>query len=272
MRGIRTTGKRGTARGNNLLALLAIFCFALMMLQGCDKKVIHGPGGGSYQGSGSQQSGSPTGTGGAGAGTAPRGSTPYTVLGQTYYPMLNVDSFVEEGIASWYGPDFHGKQTANGERYDMHGMTAAHKLLPFGTMVRVTSLENGKSVVVRINDRGPFVDNRIIDLTRSGAQGIDMLGPGTARVRIETIGKVQGLSQGELQGKFYVQIGAFGKETNAEGLVQTMGARGQKARNYFSTQVNMWRVQVGPFPELSTAEKAADGLRGEFPFCFIVAD
>ncbi|MDL2307291.1 septal ring lytic transglycosylase RlpA family protein [Desulfovibrio sp. OttesenSCG-928-C06] len=273
MWGINTTDKRGSLRGKSVIALMAVFCLAAMLLQGCDKKVIYGPGGGSYQGSSAQSAGTGTATtSDSTTGTAPRGSTPYTVLGQTYYPMLNVDSFVEEGIASWYGPDFHGKQTANGERYDMHGMTAAHKLLPFGTMVRVTSLENGKSVIVRINDRGPFVDNRIIDLTRSGAEAIDMLGPGTARVRIETIGAVQGLSKGELQGKFYVQIGAFSKEANAVGLVQTMGGRGQKARNYFSTKVNMWRVQVGPFPELSGAEKAADSLRGEYPFCFIVAD
>lgn len=92
------------------------------------------------------------------------------------------------GVASWYGPGFHGRTTANGERYDMHGMTAAHKSLAFGTRVRVTNETNGKSVVVRINDRGPYVGTRIIDLSKSAAQAIDMIGPGTAAVTVEVVG------------------------------------------------------------------------------------
>jgi rare lipoprotein A len=91
------------------------------------------------------------------------------------------------GVASWYGPGFHGRTTANGERYDMHGMTAAHKSLAFGTRVRVTNETNGKSVVVRINDRGPYVGKRIIDLSKSAAQAIDMIGPGTASVTVEVL-------------------------------------------------------------------------------------
>lgn len=90
----------------------------------------------------------------------------------------------ETGIASWYGPGFHGRTTANGETYDMDAMTAAHKTLAFGTIVRVDNLENGRSVRVRINDRGPFVDGRIIDLSRRGARELDMLGSGIARVRV----------------------------------------------------------------------------------------
>lgn len=91
------------------------------------------------------------------------------------------------GVASWYGPGFHGRTTANGERYDMHGMTAAHKSLPFGTQVKVTNRNNGKSVVVRINDRGPYVGKRIIDLSRTAADTIDMIGPGTAEVIVEVL-------------------------------------------------------------------------------------
>lgn len=92
------------------------------------------------------------------------------------------------GVASWYGPGFHGRTTANGERYDMYGMTAAHKSLKFGTMVKVTNQNNGKSVTVRINDRGPYVGGRVIDLSKRAAEAIDMVGPGTAPVTIEIIG------------------------------------------------------------------------------------
>ena len=91
------------------------------------------------------------------------------------------------GVASWYGPGFHGRTTANGERYDMHAMTAAHKTLKFGTKVKVTNQKNGKSVVVRINDRGPYIRGRVIDLSRSAAAAIDMIGPGTAEVSIEVM-------------------------------------------------------------------------------------
>lgn len=91
------------------------------------------------------------------------------------------------GVASWYGPGFHGRLTANGERYDMYAKTAAHKTLKFGTKVKVTNQNNGKSVVVRINDRGPFVGGRVIDLSKSAADAIDMVGPGTAPVTVEVI-------------------------------------------------------------------------------------
>jgi rare lipoprotein A len=93
-----------------------------------------------------------------------------------------------DGVASWYGPGFHGRLTANGERYDMYGMTAAHKSLKFGTKVEVTNNDNGKSVVVRINDRGPFVGSRVIDLSRGAADAIDMVHSGTAQVSIEVVG------------------------------------------------------------------------------------
>lgn len=94
---------------------------------------------------------------------------------------------VLSGVASWYGPGFHGRQTANGERYNMNDMTAAHKSLKFGTRVKVTNQTNGLSVVVRINDRGPYVGSRIIDLSKSAAQALDMIGPGTASVIVEVL-------------------------------------------------------------------------------------
>ncbi len=113
---------------------------------------------------------------------------PYTILGGTYLRLSHTKNFVQTGDASWYGPDFHGKLTANGETYNMYDMTAAHKTLPMGTRVEVTNLDNNKKVVVRINDRGPFKDGRIIDLTKVAANKIGMLGSGTANVMIKTVG------------------------------------------------------------------------------------
>lgn len=113
---------------------------------------------------------------------------PYSVFGIKYYPFIaNIgDKF--DGIASWYGPDFHSKKTSNGEIYDMYDMTAAHKTLPMNTVVKVDNLDNGKSVIVRINDRGPFVRGRIIDLSNKAARDIEMVGKGTAKVNITVLG------------------------------------------------------------------------------------
>jgi rare lipoprotein A len=110
----------------------------------------------------------------------------YQIDGAWYYPKVDYD-YNETGIASWYGADFHGKSTANGEIYDQNALTAAHKTLPMPTLVRVTNLENGRSIEVRINDRGPFVNNRIIDLTRRGAQLLGFEGQGTAKVRVQVM-------------------------------------------------------------------------------------
>jgi len=114
--------------------------------------------------------------------------TPYVVMGKKYYPqVVNVgDEF--SGIASWYGPDFHGKLTANGEQYNMYDNTAAHKTLPMNTMIKVTNRNNGLSAIVRVNDRGPFVGTRIIDLSNTAAKKINMVGSGTAPVSLEILG------------------------------------------------------------------------------------
>ncbi|MBU3013624.1 septal ring lytic transglycosylase RlpA family protein [Poseidonibacter lekithochrous] len=113
---------------------------------------------------------------------------PYTVFGEDYYPFIPNINDQFSGIASWYGPNFHAKKTSNGETYNMYALTAAHKTLPMNTVVRVDNLENGKSVVVRVNDRGPFVDGRIIDLSNTAAHKIDMVKDGTARVKITVLG------------------------------------------------------------------------------------
>ncbi len=111
----------------------------------------------------------------------------YEVFGTRYHVMRSSAGYRERGVASWYGPDFHGKRTSSGERYDMHALTAAHKTLPLPTRVRVTNLRNGRSVIVMINDRGPFVPNRIIDLSYAAAQRLDMVGAGTTLVEVEAL-------------------------------------------------------------------------------------
>ncbi|QKE28502.1 septal ring lytic transglycosylase [Arcobacter acticola] len=113
---------------------------------------------------------------------------PYSVFGITYYPFVAKIGDDFDGIASWYGPDFHSKKTSNGEIYDMYDMTAAHKTLPMNTVVKVENLENGKTIIVRINDRGPFVKGRIIDLSNKAAHEIDMVRRGTAKVKVSVLG------------------------------------------------------------------------------------
>ena len=211
-------------------------------------------------------SSAPTHKGGSGQGK------PYTIRGKTYYPLTSGDGFVEEGVASWYGSDFHGKTTANGERYDMYAMTAAHKILPFNTQVKVTNLANGKSIVVRVNDRGPFVADRIIDLTHTGATRIGMIGPGTAKVRVETVGVVPAIKNGDIMGNFYVQVGAFSRKDNAERLVAKFQSQGLKARMYYVDHIYLWRVQAGPYPSVNAAESARGDLSVHYPGSFVVAE
>jgi rare lipoprotein A len=123
-----------------------------------------------------------------GAERSDRGNPPfYEVFGERYYVLDSSAGYSERGVASWYGRDFHGKPTSSGETYDMRELTAAHKTLPIPTWVEVINLENGESVVVRINDRGPFVDNRIIDLSQRAAEEIGMIGAGTARVQVRAL-------------------------------------------------------------------------------------
>ncbi len=153
---------------------------------------------------------------------------PYVVGGVKYYPTVVSVGDKFYGNASWYGPNFHGKLTSNGERYNMWAMTAAHKTLPMNTIVKVTNRRNGKSVVVRINDRGPFVATRIIDLSKSAASKIGMIGTGTAPVKLEVLGfasknKRKIPSQRELKksvqkksiGNFLLQIASFSKINGA---------------------------------------------------------
>jgi rare lipoprotein A len=132
---------------------------------------------------------------------------------------------VEEGFASWYGGKFHGRRTASGEIFDTNLYTAAHKTLPFGTMVRVTNLETGRSTVVRINDRGPFVAGRVIDLSRAAAAAIGMTGSGVARVRVEVIPPGE-VAPAVARGSYLIQLGAFRNRGYAEALAREARSRG----------------------------------------------
>ena len=172
------------------------------------------------------------------------------------------------GLASYYGPGFNGKRTAGGERFNMHALTAAHRTIPFGTMVKVTNLANGKSVAVRITDRGPFVGGRIIDLSRAAARAIDMIGPGTAKVRVTVMRPPEKVPEAEL---FAVQAGAFRERSRADQLRRDMEARHQTARLVRREgSPPMWRVLVGREPTIEGAERLAERLRSETGAAFVV--
>lgn len=186
---------------------------------------------------------------------------PYTINGKTYYPTTVNIGDQATGIASWYGPNFHGKKTSNGEIYNMHAMTAAHKTLPMNTIVKVTNLKNNRITQVRINDRGPFVAGRIIDLSKSAANKIDMLGTGTAPVRLEVVG-FYGDSSG-------YNTNAYGKAKNNErvsttnpkfddfGGVGVISKAGVSGGNFM--------IQIGAFKNIAgakTYKQTYDGRSG----------
>jgi rare lipoprotein A len=174
----------------------------------------------------------------------------------------------EVGYASWYGDPYHGRRAANGEVYDKNQMTAAHRTLPFETVVKVTSLENERSVAVRITDRGPFVKGRIIDLSLAAAQELAMVGPGTALVRLEV------LSGRDFNGsqRYAVQVGAFRDRPAAEQLQRRLASRYGNAyvEDYPSDNGLFYRVRVGPKPSLPEAQQLASQLQSERLPTFVV--
>jgi len=181
--------------------------------------------------------------------------------GATPPPMTTVnENWTEQGVASWYGPGFDGKRTASGEVYDMEELTAAHKRLPFGTRVQVTNLDNGRQTVVRINDRGPFAANRIIDVSLAAARQLDMLGPGTARVRlsIEQMSAMLSCSM--------VQVGAFADPANAERVAGSFRDRGLPVMVVPGAD-GLRRVSLGPYGDLEQAERARDRYDGMLRPC-----
>ena len=216
----------------------------------------------------------------------------YTVFGRTYRVMESSQGFVQTGIASWYGNKFHGHETSNGEIYDMYAMTAAHTSLPLPTFVRVTNLDNQRQVIVRVNDRGPFVGNRVIDLSYAAAYRLDMIRTGTARVRVEAIDPVQWQAQQRRapppaqppaaaavnttpssqparngvvapgDAVFFLQVAALSNAESAQQLRNRVAAQLSYPTRILPADENrpFYRVQVGPMRETSV-EAAMQTLR-----------
>lgn len=208
----------------------------------------------------------------------PYNMKPYDVFGKTYYPSFVSIGEEFSGIASWYGPDFHGKKTANGENYDMHADTAAHKTLPMNTIARVTNLNNNKSVVVRINDRGPFVDGRIIDLSYAAGKSVGIDKTGTAPVKLTVLGFDGKISKaGDKASKsvsaIAVQIGAFRNKSGANEwaakYASVNGIYKSVVKTYDFLGSPMYRVMLGGFR--SEAEARDFIKEGKFAGSFVVS-
>jgi rare lipoprotein A len=179
---------------------------------------------------------------------------------RTTPPPAVPGSYVEEGLASWYGVPFHGRRAANGEIYDMYNLTAAHRTLAFESIVRVTNLKNGRQAEVRINDRGPFVENRIIDLSLRAAQELDMVAMGLVPVRLELLA-----GESPQMGNFTVQVGAFQVRENAARLAERLEKRYQPVFivEYDSPAGLFYRVRVGRVVTQDAARQLAEQLRSE---------
>lgn len=205
------------------------------------------------------------------------GNDPYVALGRRYEPMDAADGYRETGTASWYGKRFHGKRTSSGEKYDMYKMTAAHRTLPLPSYVRVTNLDNGNSIIVRVNDRGPFLHDRLIDLSYAAAHRLGIIATGTGRVRVETVtgagsrnelaraatGSTTGAPVREVSAggaRYYVQFGAFSRSANAETLVRKLQQNGIGFAYIRQRNDGYFRVRSGPFSSSQSAEQIL--LRG----------
>lgn len=223
---------------------------------------------------------------------ATSGNKPYAVYGKTYTPLLDVTGYRERGVASWYGKKFHGKRTSSGEPYDMYAMTAAHKTLPLPSYMRVRNLQNGRAIIVRVNDRGPFLHDRLIDLSYAGAAKLGILGTGTGIVEIEAIqledSTVQ-VAQSQKpvieiipsalaadnpprpasvsRPKLYLQVGAFSQWDNAINLrtrlqreterpifIQSALVPNERAPD----AVRLYRVRIGPLASVEEGDLLSD--------------
>jgi rare lipoprotein A len=223
-----------------------------------------------------------------------KGNNSYSVEGKTYYPLTDASGYYERGVASWYGKKFHGKRTSSGEPYDMYAMTAAHKTLPLPCYVRVRNLENGRVIVARVNDRGPFLHNRLIDLSYAGAARLGILGTGTGMVEVEVIGP----GEGDIQvattkessveifpyvtgkepakppatataPKLYLQAGAFGQMDNAVNLRNRLEREAAQPVFIQSALVSnsttqeptrVYRVRIGPLASVEEGDRLTQKL------------
>ena len=194
----------------------------------------------------------------------------YEVFGKRYHVLATAEGYRERGVASWYGPDFHSRPTSSGEPYDMYAMTAAHKTLPIPAYARVTNLSNGRSIIVRINDRGPFVANRIIDLSYTAAHKLDMWRAGTAFVEVEVITPgasadmaraIAPSAPAALTGPvLYLQVGAFSVADNAAKLAERLRSAGIQAVGVAGPTGTppLHRVRIGPISDVAAYDVMAD--------------
>lgn len=192
----------------------------------------------------------------------------YLVFGKRYYVLDSSKNYVEKGIASWYGTKFHGRRTSSGETYDMYAMTAAHKTLPLPTYVQVKNLNNGKYIIVKVNDRGPFHENRIIDLSYTAAIKLDIIKKGTGLVEVRAIDPMRSTKNSLVNEKknetstnqdisFYIQVGTFGELENAEILKQKLSSLGDdliKISNVVTSGKTLYRVRIGPITDTKLSD------------------
>lgn len=222
---------------------------------------------------------------------------PYTALGKTYTPRTSAGNYRQRGMASWYGKKFHGQRTSSGEVYDMYGMTAAHPTLPLPSYARVTNVANGKSVIVRVNDRGPFLHERVIDLSYTAAHKLGIISGGSAEVEVESLpppANITAINPNMVQSRplenggvvavapvvspvstiergdtgVYLQLGAFESRENAETFLQKMrGELGGTGKQFkISSKDGLTRVHIGPYGSESEARSSAENLEGQLGF------
>jgi rare lipoprotein A len=237
---------------------LAIFGLALLFVQGCSTAVSpRAP---------TKYTKAPTGH--YRSPDQAKHPKPYRVGKKWYQPLPHAENFRQRGIASWYGKKFHGRKTSSGEIYNMYAMTAAHKTLPLGTYVNVRHLNNQREIEVRINDRGPFIRGRVIDLSYTAAKKIGIVGPGTAPVEIIALGKAAAITAPQSvvrsyvpvdysTGNFTIQVGAFSNRDNARRLQQWLGRKYKNVHvtTFFNGNETLYRVRAGRCSTLEQAEE-----------------
>ena len=191
---------------------------------------------------------------------------PYKVFGKTYYPMTSLKPYTATGYATWYGKKYHGNKTSIGEVYDMYKMTAAHKTLPLPCYVKVTNLKNDKTVIVRVNDRGPFVKDRIIDLSYAAANRLEIIEKGSELVKVELIDLDEKVKVSKINKQIYIQAGLFSDEKNANNLINKIKKLGTVKNENIKKIKNedQFQVLIGPFKNLPYAKIKKDELSDNF--------
>ena len=191
---------------------------------------------------------------------------PYKVFGKTYYPMTSLKPYTATGYATWYGKKYHGNKTSIGEVYDMYKMTAAHKTLPLPCYVKVTNLKNDKTVIVRVNDRGPFVKDRIIDLSYAAANRLEIIEKGSELVKVELIDLDEKVKVSKINKQIYIQAGLFSDEKNANNLINKIKKLGTVTNENIKKIKNedQFQVLIGPFKNLPYAKIKKDELSDNF--------